>query len=258
MRQPRWWETAVFYRSTRGHSWMPTAMAWATSRAFASGSTTSSGSASTRSGSRRSTARRWQISATTSPTTREIDPLFGSSRISTAWSPRRTRADSRSSSTSCRTTPPTSTRGFSKPRVAGQPEARLVHLARPAPDGGPPNNWLCEFGGARLGVGRSDGPVLLHAFLPEQPDLNWRNPEVEARCSTSCASGWTRRRRLPRRHDRPHHQRIPSLRDNPPNPDFATAGTRTSRLLRSTAHRPEVHEVIAEMRGCSTRTITAC
>ena len=45
--------------------------------------------------------------------------------------------------------------------VQGQPEARLVHLARPPPGGGPPNNWLSHFGGAGLGVGRGDRPVLL-------------------------------------------------------------------------------------------------
>jgi alpha-glucosidase len=45
----------------------------------------------------------------------------------------------------------------------------------------PPNNWRCAF---------TDGPAwewvearrqwYLHLFLPEQPDLNWRNPEVVA------------------------------------------------------------------------------
>ena len=30
----------------------------------------------------------------------------------------------------------------------------------PAPDGGPPNNWLSLFGGQRLEAGRGDGPVL--------------------------------------------------------------------------------------------------
>jgi alpha-glucosidase len=43
----------------------------------------------------------------------------------------------------------------------------------------PPNNWLSVFGGpawTRL----PDGDWYLHLFAPEQPDLNWENPEVRA------------------------------------------------------------------------------
>ena len=66
-----------------------------------------------------------------------------------------------------------------------QPQARLVRVARrrrrPA---------------QRLGVGvqgraaprgrstRPRGQYYLHSFMPEQPDLNWDNPEVERRCTT--------------------------------------------------------------------------
>ena len=45
---------------------------------------------------------------------------------------------------------------------------------------GPPNNWLATFGGRR---GRRDdraGRWYLHSFYPEQPDLDWRNPDVVA------------------------------------------------------------------------------
>ncbi len=49
-------------------------------------------------------------------------------------------------------------------------------------DGEPPNDWVSNFGA----VGRAwtwddaTGQWYLHSFLPEQPDLNWDNPEVEA------------------------------------------------------------------------------
>ncbi len=49
----------------------------------------------------------------------------------------------------------------------------------PAPDGGPPNNWVGAFtGGSAWTLDAATGQYYLHLFLPEQPDLNWRNPEV--------------------------------------------------------------------------------
>ena len=52
----------------------------------------------------------------------------------------------------------------------------------PAPDGGPPNNWLSSFGavGPAWTLDKATGQYYLHSFLPQQPDLNWDNPEVEA------------------------------------------------------------------------------
>ncbi len=50
--------------------------------------------------------------------------------------------------------------------------------ADPAPDGGPPNNWVSYFGGPAWTLDEASGQYYLHLFLPEQPDLNWRNPEV--------------------------------------------------------------------------------
>ncbi|HXV93551.1 MAG TPA: alpha-amylase family glycosyl hydrolase [Pseudonocardia sp.] len=63
----------------------------------------------------------------------------------------------------------------------GSPERDRYHF-RPGrgPGGGePPNGWRSVFGGpawTRL----PDGDWYLHLFTPEQPDLNWRNPEVWA------------------------------------------------------------------------------
>ncbi len=48
----------------------------------------------------------------------------------------------------------------------------------PAPDGGPPNNWVSYFGGPAWSFDLPSGQYYLHLFLPEQPDLNWRNPAV--------------------------------------------------------------------------------
>jgi alpha-glucosidase len=50
----------------------------------------------------------------------------------------------------------------------------------PAPDGGPPNNWLSHFGGPAWTLSPTTGQYYLHLFSPERPDLNWRNPAVAA------------------------------------------------------------------------------
>jgi alpha-glucosidase len=42
----------------------------------------------------------------------------------------------------------------------------------------PPNNWKAAFGGDAWTWDETTGQWYLHLFLPEQPDLNWRNPEV--------------------------------------------------------------------------------
>jgi alpha-glucosidase len=52
----------------------------------------------------------------------------------------------------------------------------------PAPDGGPPNNWESAFAavGPAWRYHEPTGQYYLHSFTPQQPDLDWDNPEVEA------------------------------------------------------------------------------
>ena len=42
----------------------------------------------------------------------------------------------------------------------------------------PPNNWLAAFGGIAWTWEETTEQWYLHNFLPQQPDLNWNNPEV--------------------------------------------------------------------------------
>ena len=50
--------------------------------------------------------------------------------------------------------------------------------ADPAQNGGPPNNWLSRFGGSAWEWSEQRGQYYYHSFLLEQPDLNWRNPQL--------------------------------------------------------------------------------
>lgn len=46
-------------------------------------------------------------------------------------------------------------------------------------NGGPPNNWYSTFGGSAWEYDEQTGQYYYHFFFKEQPDLNWRNPEVK-------------------------------------------------------------------------------
>ena len=63
-----------------------------------------------------------------------------------------------------------------------------------------PNNWLAVFGGPAWTLDPTTGDYYLHSFLPEQPDVNWRSPQLRAahaRCAAVLAR--PRGRRLPLR-----------------------------------------------------------
>jgi alpha-glucosidase len=53
------------------------------------------------------------------------------------------------------------------------------YIWRDSKDDGPPNNWVSIFGGSAWERDPRTGQYYYHAFLKEQPDLNWRNPEVK-------------------------------------------------------------------------------
>jgi len=56
---------------------------------------------------------------------------------------------------------------------------RDYYIWADAPDDGSlPNNWVGYFGGPTWTLDETSGQYYLHMFLPEQPDLNWRNRDV--------------------------------------------------------------------------------
>jgi alpha-glucosidase len=72
---------------------------------------------------------------------------------------------------------------FAESRAARDSPRRDWYVWRDAaPDGGPPNDWVSAFAavGPAWSFDEATGQWYLHSFLPEQPDLNWDNPEVEA------------------------------------------------------------------------------
>ena len=118
-----------------------------------------------------------------------------------------------------------------------------------APGGGPPNNWLSEFGGSAWQYDEASGQYYYHAFLAAQPDLNWRNPAVR-QAIYDAMRFWLRKGVDGFRVDVIWHLiKDEQFRDNPVNPDFREGMPPNQHLLPIyTTDRPEIHDVVADMR----------
>jgi len=119
-----------------------------------------------------------------------------------------------------------------------------------ASDGGPPNNWLSSFGGKAWTWDETTQQYYHHHFLPEQPDLNWRNPAV-VDAMLEAMKFW-----LDRGVDGFRMDVIwliikdEQYRDNPANPSFEPHEPPHHQLLATyTTDRPEVHDIVAKMRN---------
>ena len=130
----------------------------------------------------------------------------------------------------------------------------------PAPPEGPddkrpaseryPNNWTSQFGGPSWTWDASLGRFYLHSFLKEQPDLNWRNPELRA-AMYDAMRFW-----LDRGVDGFRMDVLWLLikdeffRDNPPNPAYhGNMHDHTKTLPIHNADQPETHNIVQEMRA---------
>jgi alpha-glucosidase len=113
-----------------------------------------------------------------------------------------------------------------------------------------PNNWPSNFGGSGWEWDKTTKQYYYHSFLKQQPDLNWRNPSVQA-AMFDVMRFWLRRgvdgfrvdvMWLMIKDDR--------FRDNPPNPGYRPGQPSNHRVLPLyNSNRPEVHELVARMRA---------
>ncbi len=124
----------------------------------------------------------------------------------------------------------------------------------PAPGGGPPNNWISDFGGPAWTFDPATGQYYSRAFLPEQPDLNWRNPEVRA-AMLGAMRFWFERGVDGFRIDVLWHMvKHADFPDNPPNPDYREGMGEMHRVLQlNSTDQPEVHAIAADMRDLADR-----
>ena len=140
---------------------------------------------------------------------------------------------------------------FVESRASRQTAKRDWYIWRNgAANGGPPNNWLSEFGGSAWQYDEATDQYYYHAFLASQPDLNWRNADVRAAMHETMRF-WLRRGVDGFRVDVIWHLiKDEAFRDNPPNPDFVDGQPPYQRLLPLySTDRPEVHDIIAGLRA---------
>ncbi len=120
----------------------------------------------------------------------------------------------------------------------------------PAPDGGPPNNWLSVFGGSAWEWEAGTAQYYYHAFLKEQPDLNWRNPAVR-RAIYDVMRFWLEKGVDGFRVDVLWHLiKDEHCRDNPPNPEYRPQqGPYAALVPAYSTDQPEVQGIVREMRA---------
>lgn len=120
----------------------------------------------------------------------------------------------------------------------------------PAPDGGPPNNWISDFGGSSWEWDEVTGQYYLHAFLKSQPDLNWCNPEVLS-AMMSVLRFWLDRGVDGFRIDVLWHiVKADGLPNNPINPAWTPDRTQRDQLIQlHSTDQPEAHAISAEFRS---------
>jgi len=88
------------------------------------------------------------------------------------------------------------------------------------PDGSPPNNWLSVFGNSAWTLDKKTNQYYLHSFLPQQPDLNWRNDKVRAEME-KILEAWLHRGVDGFRSDAIYHLiKDDQFRDDPPNKSY--------------------------------------
>ena len=112
-----------------------------------------------------------------------------------------------------------------------------------------PNNWLSAFGGSAWSP--LNGRYYLHSFYPEQPDLDWRNPEVVAAMQHALRF-WIERGAAGYRVDAIDRLlKDPQLRDDPPATEPFGLPLREDEAKLALTHSrnaPDTGEALARIR----------
>jgi alpha-glucosidase len=121
------------------------------------------------------------------------------------------------------------------------------YIWRDGKNGGPPNNWQSWFGHSAWTLDPKTGQYYYHYFYVQQPDLNWRNPEVR-KAMYDTMRFWLDKGVAGFRIDAISRLfEDPSLHDDPIQPGTNAFGDPNIEH-KYTDNLPEVHDVLKEMR----------
>jgi alpha-glucosidase len=113
--------------------------------------------------------------------------------------------------------------------------------------GQPPNNWTAIFGGSAWQFDSTTRQYYYHAFYPQQPDLNWRNPAVKT-AMLDVTRWWYKRGISGFRLDAVNTLfEDPELHDNPTLPGQNAYGDQ-NQVRKYDDNLPENHLVLRELR----------
>jgi alpha-glucosidase len=112
-----------------------------------------------------------------------------------------------------------------------------------------PNNWVSVFGGPAWTYDEERGRFYYHAYLPQQPDLDWRNPDVRE-AMLAVLRFWCERGADGFRIDALRQLfKDDRRRDNPRNRGWDGRDAYDALLPAFTTDRPEVQDAIRAMRA---------
>lgn len=127
------------------------------------------------------------------------------------------------------------------------------YIWRSGKDGGPPNNWLSWFGHSAWTFDPATNQYYYHYFYPQQPDLNWRNPQVQ-KAMFDVVRFWLDHGASGFRIDAVSRLfEDPNLHDDPILPGANAYGDPNIEH-KYTDNLPEVHRVLRELR----RIVDSC
>ena len=136
---------------------------------------------------------------------------------------------------------------FKESRSSLHNPKRDWYIWRDGKDGSYPNNWQSWFGHSAWTKDDTTGQYYYHYFYTQQPDLNWRNPEVR-KAMYDIMRFWLDKGVSGFRMDAVSRLfEDPNLHDDPYLPGYNAFGDRNIQH-KYTDDLPEIHEVLRELR----------
>ena len=143
---------------------------------------------------------------------------------------------------------------FLESRSSRTSPKRDWYVWRDGRDGDPPNNWVSVFSGPSWSYDQESRQWYRHTYLRDQPDLNWRNPEV-VEAMFDVARFWLDMGVDGFRVDAAHQMmKDPQERDNPPAPPdyprpYKNMGEYDDFIHLYDFGHPDVHEFHRRLRA---------